>query len=91
MMDAGGHSELQALLGAYALGAVEGAERVAIEAHLEGCAPCRRELAQLREAAGTLPTAPRPPDELWRRIVDEVRVFEQEEREHGGEGEFQPD
>lgn len=74
------------LLGAYALGAVDQAERQRVEAHLEGCAACRRELAQLREAAAMLPSPPRPSDELWERIVAEVRAAE-EEQEHDQEQE----
>lgn len=69
-----------ALLGAYALGAVDQTERGQIEAHLQGCSGCRRELAQLREAAGTLPSPPRPSDELWKRIVAAVRATEEQEQ-----------
>ena len=84
MTGAGSHRWSRALLGAYALGAVDQAEARRLEAHLEGCAACRRELAQLREAAGMLPSPPRPSDELWQRIVAEVRAAE-EEQEHDEE------
>ncbi len=53
-------------LGAYALGALTGAEKARLEAHLaSGCAECARELFELRGAAAALalsapPRAPRP-------------------------------
>ncbi len=79
----GGHSQRQAraLLGAYALGAVDQAEREQVEAHLAGCAACRQELARLQEAADMLPPASRPPEELWKRIVAEVQAAEDEQRD----------
>ncbi|WP_030439932.1 anti-sigma factor [Actinoplanes subtropicus] len=46
------------LLGAYVLGVLEHGEQAAVRAHLDGCAPCRREVEDLRgmEAAlGELP------------------------------------
>lgn len=76
--------QARALLGAYALDAVDQAERQQVEAHLEDCAACRRELARLREAADMLPSPSRPPEELWKRIVAEVRAVEDEQR--GGTG-----
>lgn len=82
----GGHSQrrARALLGAYALDAVDQAEREQVEAHLAGCAACRRELARLREAADMLPSASRPPEGLWKRIVAEVRAAEDEQRHKEG-------
>jgi len=64
-------------LGAYALGQLEGNERAALEAHLEGCARCRAELASLEPVARMLPhadpvhfeTAPQPPADLGQRIA----------------------
>jgi hypothetical protein len=64
-------------LGAYALGQVEGDERAALEAHLEGCARCRAELASLEPVARMLPhadparfeSAPQPPADLGARIA----------------------
>lgn len=65
-------------LGAYALGQLEGDERVGLEAHLEGCASCRAELASLEPVARMLPhaeparfvgPAPQPPPELGQRIA----------------------
>src|SRR4051812_8058293 len=65
------------LLGAYALGQLEGDERAGVEAHLEGCAQCRAELALLEPVARMLPhadparfeSAPQPPPELGARIA----------------------
>lgn len=65
-------------LGAYALGQLEGNERAALEAHLEGCARCRAELASLEPVARMLPhadparfeaAAPQPPAGLGQRIA----------------------
>lgn len=44
-------------LGAYALGQLPEEERVALEAHLEGCPECRAELASLSSVAELLPLA----------------------------------
>jgi hypothetical protein len=65
------------LLGVYAIGHLQGAELVGLEAHLEGCAQCRAELALLAPVAGMLPhadpdhfeSAPQPPPELGARIA----------------------
>jgi hypothetical protein len=72
-----GCREWRELLGAYALGHLEGDERAGLEAHLEGCAGCREELAALAPVAQMLPhadparfeLAPEPPPELGRRIA----------------------
>jgi anti-sigma factor RsiW len=69
--------EWRELLGAYALGHLAGDERAGLEAHLEGCAGCREELAALAPVARMLPhadparfeMAPQPPPELGRRIA----------------------
>jgi hypothetical protein len=65
------------LLGVYALGQLQGDERAGLEAHLDGCAECREELALLEPVARMLPHAdperfestPQPPPELGARIV----------------------
>jgi hypothetical protein len=64
-------------LGAHALGRLPAGERVALEAHLEGCAECRAELASLAGVARLLPladperfaAAPAPPPLLGERIA----------------------
>ena len=69
--------EWRELLGAYALGHLEGDERAGLEAHLEGCSGCREELAALAPVARMLPhadparfgPAPQPPAELGQRIA----------------------
>ncbi len=48
------HRHVREQLGAFALGVVDDAERTAIQAHLDGCAGCRAELAQLQRVAGRL-------------------------------------
>jgi len=65
------------LLGAHALGHLQGAERLGLEAHLEGCDECRAEFAELVPVARMLPhadparfeSAPVPPAELGQRIA----------------------
>jgi anti-sigma-K factor RskA len=64
------HSEIQELLGAYALDAVDADEAALVEQHLAGCPECRAELAQHREVIafmGDVRTA--PPPGVWDRIV----------------------
>jgi anti-sigma-K factor RskA len=61
------------LTAAYALDALDDAEREQFEAHLAQCERCRDELAQLQEAAGALAWAvesPPPPASLRGRILD---------------------
>ncbi len=65
-----GHSDLQDLLGAYALDAVEPDEAERIERHLELCPRCRTELREHREVAALLGYAgATAPAGLWDRIT----------------------
>ena len=67
-----GCEEVQALAGAFALGAVTPDESAAIQAHLENCADCRQELGQMVEVAMAMPLAVEavePPAGLRQRIV----------------------
>jgi Putative zinc-finger len=72
-----GCREWRESLGAYALGQLKGDERAGLEAHLDGCAQCRAELALLAPVAKMLPhadpaqfeAAPQPPPELGARIA----------------------
>lgn len=48
------HRQLRELLGAYALGALPGPEAAGLLAHLDGCAECRAELAELAPLAEAL-------------------------------------
>jgi anti-sigma factor RsiW len=82
-----GCREWRELLGAHALGHLEGDERAGLEAHLDGCARCREELASLQPVALMLPhadperfgPAPQPPPELGRRVATTIAA----ERERG--------
>jgi Putative zinc-finger len=64
-------------LGAFALGQLPQQEKLALEAHLEGCAACRAEADALTAVSRLLPhanpahfgPAPQPPAELGRRIA----------------------
>jgi hypothetical protein len=75
-MTAEGCRQWRESLGVYALGALEGPERAALEAHLEGCEECRDEASSLAGVARVLPladparlgAAPEPPAALGRRI-----------------------
>lgn len=64
------HAEIEELLGAFALDAVDGAERAFIEAHLHECPRCRAEVTDYRESAAMLAhVGAAAPDGLWDRIV----------------------
>ena len=81
------HRELRELLGSYALGHLEGAERDRLRAHLDGCADCRAELADLAPLAARLaavdPDAldetPTPPPDLGARVL--ARIAEEQRRQ----------
>lgn len=67
------HEEIEALLGAYALDAVEPDEAAMIEAHLAECPRCTAEVADHREVAAMLAHSGAPaPDGLWSRIVESL-------------------
>jgi hypothetical protein len=67
------HAEIEELLGAYALDALDDDERDAVEGHLPGCPRCRAEVADHREVAAMISHvgAPAPPG-VWDRIVAEL-------------------
>jgi anti-sigma-K factor RskA len=70
-----GHEQFAEDLALYALNALEGEERTALEQHLEGCASCRRELEALRGdmALLALSTAgPAPPQRARQRLMAAV-------------------
>lgn len=63
------HAELQELLGAYALDAVDDDERVVVEDHLRECGICRAEVADHREVTAALAqVGGAAPEGLWDRI-----------------------
>jgi anti-sigma factor RsiW len=66
-------AEVEALLGAYALDAVDPDEREAVEAHLAVCPRCRAELAEHLETASFLAHGgASAPDGLWPRIASSL-------------------
>ena len=75
------HEQFAEDLALYALGSLDGAERHALEKHLDECASCRRELELLRgdlsllalTAAGPKPPA-RARQRLMSAIADEPRL-----------------
>jgi anti-sigma-K factor RskA len=75
------HEQYAEDLALYALGALAGDERAALEKHLEGCNPCLRELERLRgdmallalSAAGPQPPA-RSRERLMKAVAQEPRA-----------------
>jgi len=64
------HDDVAELLGAYALDAVDPAEAVVIQAHIDECPRCAAELAQLHEVAALLANAGSDASvELWDKIA----------------------
>ena len=70
--------DVHALVGPYALDALDDDEERSFEEHLALCERCREELAGLREAAASLaygaPRAVPPPPELKERILAQARA-----------------
>jgi anti-sigma-K factor RskA len=69
------HEQFAEDLALYALGGLEGEERVALEKHLESCAGCRRELEQLRGDMALMALSaagPTPPRRARQRLVEAV-------------------
>lgn len=80
--DPGASEELDSLLGAYALDALDADDRARVESYLEHDASARAEVDELRETAASLALMPASldaPPELWARIAGEIA----EERERG--------
>jgi anti-sigma-K factor RskA len=64
------------LTAAYALDALDVAERDAFEAHLQGCADCRAEVEGFRDVSSALAYGaggPQPPPQLRSRIIERAR------------------
>lgn len=76
------HRDVRVLLGAYALGHLDDNESTAVRAHLDGCAECRNELADLAPLRTRLDAVdpahlddrPVAPPELGPRILAEIRA-----------------
>ncbi|MBA2280779.1 MAG: anti-sigma factor [Acidimicrobiia bacterium] len=67
------HAELQELLGAYALHALDDHEVDAVEAHLPTCPQCRAEVDDFREVTALLAQTGAPaPGNVWDRIAEEI-------------------
>lgn len=68
------HQEIEELLGAYALNAVDDHEAGIVEAHLAECPRCRAEVAEHREVAALLTsgTGTAAPDGVWDRIAADL-------------------
>lgn len=62
--------DVHGLMAAYALDALDGSERAEVEAHVDECEDCRRDLHDFRETAARLGAAEAvgPTEELWGRI-----------------------
>lgn len=69
------HVELEELLGAYSLDAVDDDERDVLDQHLPTCARCRAEVEDHREVAALLAHSGAPaPEGLWNRIAESLEV-----------------
>ncbi len=67
------HQEIQELLGAYALDAVDPETAALVERHLETCVRCSTEVARHHEVAGLLANSGgESPPELWDGIASQL-------------------
>lgn len=68
------HHDIEELLGAYALDAVDAEEARLVEAHLVDCPRCRAEVAEHREVAALLTSGVTEPvpDGVWDRIAADL-------------------
>ena len=67
------HTQIEELLGVYALDAVDEEEADVVELHLRDCPRCRAEVAEHREAAAALAHVGSPaPSGLWSRIAENL-------------------
>lgn len=72
--------DVHTLTGAYALDALEGAERSEFEEHLTRCPECAREVDELRATGAKLglAVAASPPESLRRKVMTEVAATRQD-------------
>jgi anti-sigma factor RsiW len=71
------HQEIEELLGAYALDAVDKETAAQIERHLDGCVRCSIEVAQHHEVAGLLANSGgTSPENLWDGIASRLDASE---------------
>ena len=67
------HEEAFELLAPLALDALDPDVRLRVDAHVETCADCRRELDELLEVATALgTTVETPPEDLWAKIASHL-------------------
>lgn len=68
------NSDIHALVGAYAVDALDDLERAAFERHLAECPACQQEVAGLQEAAGLLGalSTTAPPPSLRDRVLADI-------------------
>src|SRR6202167_2968474 len=69
------HEQFADDLALYAVDALTGEDRAALEAHLVGCSACRLELEQLRGDGALLALStlgPKPPQRARQRLLDAV-------------------
>lgn len=73
MTPIGGHDELQKLLGAYALDALDFDEAEEVEGHLQICPGCRAEVAAHRDVATLFSeVGVEPPARVWGQILERM-------------------
>ncbi|MGC4938189.1 zf-HC2 domain-containing protein [Kribbella sp. DT2] len=85
------HRAVRESLGAFALGQLTPAEATALQAHLDGCAACRAELASIQPLAGPLrlvdpdrlQSVPVPPPSLEGSILDAISNEPRSRRAYG--------
>lgn len=72
--------EAHTLVGAYALDAMDAAQRSVFEAHLEECAQCRMEVAELQATAALLGQAAEavPPPGMRHRVLEAIDAIRQD-------------
>lgn len=77
------HDDVQSLLGAYALDALDPEEVAAVEEHLAGCPRCQSEVAAYRNTASLLATpGGQAPAGVWDRIAAELAMDDPATAEH---------
>src|SRR5690349_24517763 len=74
------HDDYKEMIPAHALSSLDAADARALNEHLEGCAECRRDLAEWEAVAASLaltagPAEPSP--QLRERILERVRTEQQ--------------
>lgn len=90
------HRQVQEMLGAHALGGLGGREQTAVQSHLDGCASCRAELAELaplaaalrlvdpEQLSGTVSPSPDLGQRISRQVVGESALRDRRARRHRG-------